>query len=423
MKISGGKEMKRMLVLSLVLALLLAGVSTAMAEKVTISFWYAIGGNAGRVFQEMVEEFNAASDSVFVDAVYTGNYGETAQKVTASLAANTLPDGGLIPAAPLFTGRVGNYLIDEYLRGPKGLDMDDFYDEFWNYNRYDGRIASLPFNNSTPVLFYNKDILTQAGLEPKAPETWDEMVEMATQLKEWAAAQRVRNFTPINMRSQDWMLKAFILQNGGELMNEDYTASLINEPAAVEAIEFWVSLIDQGLMPAGVHDRARDQFIAGNQAFLFDSTAGIGTIAGTVEFDMATAMLPGNKQRAVTLGGAALTMFPSTQEKQDATWEFLSWLLTPENVASWSAKTGYVPVRKSVLESDEIQTLFAEQPYYKAAFEQLEYVVSIEHFWELGALDDYLGQLINNVEYKSLTPQEAADKLVKDLADDIARNE
>lgn len=414
--------MKKVLVFSLVLTLLLAGVSTAFAEKVTISFWYAIGGNAGRVFQEMVEEFNATNDHVFVEAVYTGNYGETAQKVTASLAANTLPNGGLIPATPLFTGRVGNYLIDEYLQGPKGLDLDDFYDEFWNYNKYEGRIASLPFNNSTPVLFYNKDILRQAGLEPKAPETWDELVEMATHLRDWAAKEKVRNFTPINMRNEDWMLKGFILQNGGELMKADYSGSLINEPAAVEAIAFWVSLIDQGLMPAGVHDRARDQFIAGNQAFLFDSTAGIGSISKTVEFDMATAMLPGNKRRAVTLGGAGLTMFPSTPEKQDATWEFLSWLLTPENVVSWSAKTGYVPVRKSALESEEMQKLFEEQPHYKAAFEQLEHVVSIEQFWELGALDDYLRQLISNVEYKSMTPQQAADQLVKDLADDIERN-
>lgn len=205
-------------------------------------------------------------------------------------------------------------------------------------------------------------------------------------------------------------------------MNDHYSAALINEPEAVEAIEFWVSLIDQGLMPAGVHNRARDQFIAGNQAFLFDSTAGIGTIAATVEFDVATAMLPGNKRKAVTLGGAGLTMFPSTPEKQDATWEFLSWLLTPENVVRWSASTGYVPIRKSALESEEIQQLFEEQPYYRAAFEQLEHVVSLEHFWELGALDDYLRTLISNVEYKSMTPQQAADKLVKDLADDFEQN-
>ncbi len=414
--------MKKTLVLSLVLVLLLSGVSTVLANQTTISFWYAIGGNSGRIFQEMVEEFNANNEHIFVDAVYTGNYGETAQKVTAAIAANTLPHGGLIPAAPLFTGRVGNYLIDEYLQGPQGLDMDDFYDEFWIYNMYDGRIASLPFNNSTPVLFYNKDILLQAGLEGRAPDTWDELVEMARHLRDWATSEGLRRFTPINMRSEDWMLKAFILQNGGELVNEDYSAALINEPAAVEAIEFWFSLIDQGLMPAGVHDRAREQFIAGNQAFLFDSTAGIGTIAQTVDFEMATAMLPGQKQRAVTLGGAGLSMFPSTPEEQDATWEFLSWLLTPENVASWSASTGYVPVRKSVLESEEIQTLFEEQPYYKAAFEQLEYVVSIEQFWEIGSMDDYLGQLISNVEHRAMTPQEAADKLVADLADDIERN-
>jgi sn-glycerol 3-phosphate transport system substrate-binding protein len=414
--------MKKAAVLSLVLVLLLVGTSTALAQRINITFWYSLSGNAGRVFQDMVAEFNSSQDRIFVDAVYTGGYGDTAQKVTAALAANTLPEGGLIPAAPLFTGRVGNYLIDEYLRGPKGLDMDDFYDEFWNYNKYDGRIASLPFNNSTPVVFYNKDILRQAGLEPKAPETWDELVEMAIHLRDWAAKERIRNFVPINMRNHDWMLKGFILQNGGQLMNEDYTVCLINQPEAVEAIEFWVSLIDQDLMPAGLHDRARDHFIAGNQAFLFDTTAGIGTIAQTVQFDFGTAMLPGNEVRAVTLGGAGITMFPSTPEKQDATWEFLTWLLEPDNVAKWTVATGYVPVRKSVLESEEIQKLFEEQPYYRAAFEQLQYVVSMEQFWEIGTLDDGLVELISNVEHKAMTPQEAADKLVKDMAEEIERN-
>lgn len=414
--------MKKAAVLSLVLVLLLVGTSTALAQRINITFWYSLSGNAGRVFQDMVAEFNSSQDRIFVDAVYTGGYGDTAQKVTAALAANTLPEGGLIPAAPLFTGRVGNYLIDEYLRGPKGLDMDDFYDEFWNYNKYDGRIASLPFNNSTPVVFYNKDILRQAGLEPKAPETWDELVEMAIHLRDWAAKERIRNFVPINMRNHDWMLKGFILQNGGQLMNEDYTVCLIDQPEAVEAIEFWVSLIDQDLMPAGLHDRARDHFIAGNQAFLFDTTAGIGTIAQTVQFDFGTAMLPGNEVRAVTLGGAGITMFPSTPEKQDATWEFLTWLLEPDNVAKWTVATGYVPVRKSVLESEEIQKLFEEQPYYRAAFEQLQYVVSMEQFWEIGTLDDGLVELISNVEHKAMTPQEAADKLVKDMAEEIERN-
>lgn len=414
--------MKKAAVLSLVLVLLLVGTSTALAQRINITFWYSLSGNAGRVFQDMVAEFNSSQDRIFVDAVYTGGYGDTAQKVTAALAANTLPEGGLIPAAPLFTGRVGNYLIDEYLRGPKGLDMDDFYDEFWNYNKYDGRIASLPFNNSTPVVFYNKDILRQAGLEPKAPETWDELVEMAIHLRDWAAKERIRNFVPINMRNHDWMLKGFILQNGGQLMNEDYTVCLIDQPEAVEAIEFWVSLIDQDLMPAGLHDRARDHFIAGNQAFLFDTTAGIGTIAQTVQFDFGTAMLPGNEVRAVTLGGAGITMFPSTPEKQDATWEFLTWLLEPDNVAKWTVATGYVPVRKSVLESEEIQKLFEEQPYYRAAFEQLQYVVSMEQFWEIGTLDDGLVELISNVEHKAMTPQEAADKLVKDIAEEIERN-
>lgn len=415
--------MRRTLLLTLLIAaLVFAGTVTAMAEKVEISFWYAVGGNSGRVFGEMVEEFNRTSTDVCVNAVYTGSYGETAQKVTASIAADTLPDGGLIPATPLFTGHMGNFIIQEYIDGPDGLDMDDFYPELWEYSMYKGEVASLPFNHSTPVMFYNKDLLREAGVEPVAPNTWDELKTALIAVRDWAKETGRRQVWPINMRNEDWMLKAFILQNGGQLVNGDYSRALINEPLAVEAIEFWMSLIDEGLMPAGAHNRAREQFIAGDLAFLYDTTAGVGTIASTVEFDAATAFLPGNVKRAVTLGGAGLAMFPSTPERQEATWKFLKWLLLPENCIKWSVETGYVPIRKSVLESERIQQLFEEKPMYRAGFEQLEFLEPLEQFWELGAFDEYMRDLISNIEFKAMTPQEAADKFIKDMQIEFERN-
>jgi len=397
--------------------------SMVFSQEVQISFWYPLGGNSGRVFENLVNEFNNTHEEIYVEAIFTGGYGETVQKVMANLAGGDLPEGGLLPAAPLWTGRNDNYLVEKYLNSPEGLDKDDFYSVLWDYNKYDGRICSLPFNNSTPVMFYNKDLMKEIGLGTEPPETWDELKEMATKVKNYAKETgRKGRLWPINMRNEDWMMKAFILQNNGKLMNEDNTQSLVNKPKAVEAISFWSKLIEEDLMPKATHNRARDQFISGNLVFLYDTTGGVGSVANSVDFDFGTAALPGKEKRAVTVGGAGLAMFKSTEEKEKATWTFLKWLLSTENCIEFSKSTGYIPIRKSALNSEEIQNLFKNEPYYQAGFEQLKYAVSYEHFWEMGTFDDYMKDLISNVEQGAKSPQEAADKFVDQMEKEIERN-
>jgi len=406
----------------LVIASLLLPVSGALVaqdslEPITITFWYALGGTSGELLQAMIDEFNETNPyQITVQGTYTGSYGETAQKVMASLESGDLPNGGLIAAGPLWTCREGNYLIEEYISGDEGIDLDAYWPVLWEYNTYEGHICSLPFNNSTMVMYYNKELMAQAGLDPEAPpQTWDELKEQAR-----AVVEAVPGTIGVEVRDEGWWLKALILQNGGQIMNEDSSAPAFASEEGYGAMAFWKSLIDEGLMPAAQHDDSRDLFIAGRVAFLMASTGSIGTVLNGAQFDFGTDLLPGNVSRGATVGGAALVMFPDDEAHELATWRFLKWLISPENSIKWTIGTGYVPITKAAAEAEELVTLYEEQPQYRAGFAQLEFASQYPHFWEMGTLDDLLGQAIEKVELGILTPQEALDEAAAALIEEMS---
>jgi len=392
---------------------------TKEPEPVTITFWYALGGSSGEAFVSLVEDFQKEHPHIIVEATYSGKYGETAQKTMAALASDTLPNGGLIPAGPLWTGREGNFLIDEYVKGADGLDMDDFWPVLWTYNEWEGKIASLPFNNSTLVLYYNKDLMKKAGLDPeKPPETWDELKSMAGQIVE--KAQGETRVWGVDTKSPDWTLKYLIIQAGGSIMNEDASEPRFASEEGYRAMSWWKSLVDEELMPPGQHGSSRDLFIAGNLGFLFSSTGSVGKVKGGAQFEWSTAFCPKDQRYGGTVGGAALCLFPSDKAHQDATWTFLKWLLSTENAVRWTKSTGYVPVRKSALRDSEMQALFDEVPQYRAGFEQLEHALTYPHFWEMGAMDGYLFGAMEKVELGEMGAREALDEAAEKLKADMA---
>lgn len=406
--------------LASLLACLLLGVAGLASAQTTIDFWYAVGGAQGTTLQEMIKEFNATNEyGITVNATFSGSYGDTAQKVMASLAANTLPAGGLVPAGPLWTCREGNYLLEEYMAGPEGLAADYFFSVLLEYNRYDGHLCSLPFNNSTMVMYYNKDLMAQAGLDPQAPpQTWDELVAQAT-----AIVENVPGAIGVEVRDEAWWLKALILQSGGQIVTDDASAPTFQGAPGVQALEFWQSLIADGLMPAGQHDVSRDLFMAGRVGFLMASTASVATVAGGASFDFGTDLLPGNLRRGATVGGAALVMFPSTPEKELATWRLLKFLTSVENSIKFTVATGYVPISPEAAGSPAIQALLQEKPEYAAGFEQLAVSSQYPHFFEMGTMDNLLAGAIEAVELGGKSPSDALNAAAKALIAELDANQ
>jgi sn-glycerol 3-phosphate transport system substrate-binding protein len=406
----------RSLALLLAVALLAFGLLTAGAQQTTITFWYALGGTQGQLVAQLVERFNQTNPyGIRVQATYSGSYGETAQKIVGSLQAGGLPNGGLIAAAPLWTCREGNYLIEQFARGPEGLDIDDFWPVLLDYNRFGDRLCSLPFNNSTLIMYYNKDLMAAAGLDPNSPPaTWAELESMARRI-----VTSQRGTFGVDTANPDWWFKALVLQNGGQIMAADVSAPAFNSAAGYSAMEFWHRLVTNGLMPPAQHGAARDLFIAGRLAFFFGSTGSLEVVGRGARFTWSTAHLPMNQARGLTPGGAALAMFPSTPERELATWRLLRFLTSPEVSIEWTIGTGYVPIRKSIMNAPAIQELFTNRPEFRAGFEQLEHASMYPHFWHMGVLDNILRNALERVELGAATPRRAIDEAAAELVSEM----
>src|SRR5690606_26066235 len=171
------------------LAALVVGMWTlaASAAPVKITFWHALGGEHGEIIADLVAEFNASQDEVLVDAQYQGNYGTLMQKLMAAVAAGD---------PPTLTGSYNNWtsvfidadaitpmarFVNDAQVGLSDDELADFFPAFLEANTWDGGLYSLPFNKSVQVLYYNKDLLDQAGVG--VPRTMDELAHAVREVK------------------------------------------------------------------------------------------------------------------------------------------------------------------------------------------------------------------------------------------------
>lgn len=392
-------------------------------KRLQITIWYPFGGLTGQFFNSLVEEYESTHPQIDIKPVYTGGYSVTARKVITGIFTDILPEGGIIPAAPLFTGRVGNYSIEEFLNRPQGLDQNDFYSVLWDFNKYHNKICSLPFANSTLVLYYNKDLLKKAGFDPRQPpETWRQLEVMANKIAGDHDNDGNIDVWGVVMSNQDWVLKSMIVQNGGQIIDTTGKQPLFNSSQGVEVLSLWLNLVEEKLMPLAMHDRARAQFLGGRAAFLLATSGMVNTFINAANFDFGTAFVPKfneANQYCVTIGGVSLALFPAKPEKEQATWEFFRWLLSREVINQWAVETGYIPIRKSSLQSELIQQLFLDSPQYQAGFEQITFAQTYQHFWQMGGMDEYLRKAIEKVELGVASPQQALDEAAQSLLEDI----
>jgi sn-glycerol 3-phosphate transport system substrate-binding protein len=394
-----------------------------LAEATEITFWYALSGSKGEVFKDLVEEFNDSQDEVYVKAIFSGKYAETAQKLTAAIAADILPNGGVVPAGPIFTGARDNYLILDYIENDPELDMDDFYQAMWDYSKYDGKICAIPYNISTPVMYYNKELFEEAGLDPNSPpQTWEELLEYASKITKDENGDGIPEIWGVDMKDTPWIFKAFLSQNECEIIDESAMDPKFDTPEGYEAAEFWQKLIDEEAMPVGLHDIAEKMFLGGTLGIYLGTSSRIGTWPGNTEFEFGVDYLPAGKIRSIPIGGAVIVLFPYSEEENDATYKFIKWLVEPENVAYFSMNTGYIPIRESALEVPELVEFMEENPMYEVAFEQLKYGFSYWHFNEMGTMDDLIWEALEKIEREIATPEEAMDWVSSELEYEIEVN-
>ena len=401
------------------LVLLLLGVAGAQTQ---ITFYYPVGvsGPLARYIETYVEEFEAAHPDIDVETVFGGNYTENQTKVIAAQRAGTPPDVAVLLSQEL------NTLISLDAVDPLQplIDADpemqaaveDFFPGFMLNSTRDGVIWSLPFQRSTPVLYYNKDAFREAGLDPeKPPTTWDELIEYAEKLTKKNESGQVTQWgvmIPTEDRST-WLLEGLVMQAGGSLYDPEGEGKVatINTPEVKAAIQLKADLAQvHDVSPDGViaWGTVANDFAAGNVAMIYHSTGSLGFIRDNADFEFGTAFLPANTQFGAPTGGGNFYLLKGADPaKRDAALEFIKWMTTPEMAARWSIDSGYVATRESAWETPAMQEYTNQYPQALTARDQLQYAQAELPLYALQEIKDIVSKAEQDIVLGRATADEA----------------
>ena len=386
------KKSKRFLALGLAVVLAAATMLTGCSKDekkeegdgpLHLTFYYPVnvGGDAAKLMEDLCAQYNEENPDVVVEPVYTGNYDDTVTKIQTAIQGGTPPDVFVSLATQRFTmASTGMAMpLDDLIAADEDGEeyIKDFLPGFMEDSYVDGKIYSIPFQRSTEIMYYNKDLFRAAGLDPEQPpKTWDELVEYAQKLTN----DKTKGVgIALNSGSAQWQFTGFCLQNskdGKMLMSEDGKKVYFDTPENVEALQFWLDLQNKyKVMAEGIVQWTDlpTQFLAQEVAMIYHTTGNMANISANADFDFGTCFLPGNRQMGAPTGGGNFYIANGiSEERQKAAWDFIRFMTDTERAAQWSLDTGYVATRQSCFETDMIKNYYEELPQAKVAYEQIE---------------------------------------------------
>ncbi|AZO96403.1 ABC transporter substrate-binding protein [Halocella sp. SP3-1] len=379
------KLTRLLLIFSIMFVILLGNISITYA-KTELDFYYPVGvaGPLAKVISGMVDEFNNLYPDIEVTPIYAGNYDDTMQKVQTAVMSGTPPDLAVLEISELHTMISMNATIslDKYIQQEEAGFLEQYFAAFLENGQYESKQYTIPFQRSTPVLYWNKeyfaekaDELRAAGLDPDSPpESWDELIGYGKVLTD---RQKNKWGLIIPGGWNDWILEGFARQNNAQLMNNLGTKVYFNDDKVLEAVQLWYDMANKyKVMPPQVRTWAGSpaDFVGGASAMLYNSTGALTYIKKSAPFDFGVAFMPKNKRYGAAVGGGDFHIFRGiSKEKQDAAWEFIKFMTLPENAGHWSRESGYIAVRKESWELPVMKDYIKAVPEMLVAKEQLKY--------------------------------------------------
>lgn len=375
--------------LALVLSLTGCGAqNNAPAEgkkPVKIVFWYSLGGKIAETTKKMVDEFNRTHPDIQVEAVYQGSYDDAINKLKQSIQSKNTPH--VMQVYDIGT----RFMVDSKAVVPvqkwidaEKMDMTTFEPNIMAYYTVDNKLYSMPFNTSTPILYYNKDMFKAAGLDPEQPpRTFEQLTDAARKLTLKDDAGKTTR-PGIALAIYGWFFEQFLATqnalyaNNGNGRDGRATAVAFDGAAGEKTLQWWKDMVDEGIAANMGRKTADTQkaFIAGQTAMTVDSTAVLADIMSGVngKFAVGTAFLPrpAGADGGVIIGGGSLWLLaghPAEEEK--AAWEFIKFMTSPRQQAFWHINTGYFPVTKLAYDDPDLKKYEEQYPQFKVAVEQL----------------------------------------------------
>ena len=356
-----------------------AAVAAAFAApaqaQVEIQWWHSMGGALGTAVNEVADKFNASQKEYKVNTVYKGSYPESMTAAIAAFRAKNPPHivqvfevgtatmmaakGAIVPVATVMSDAKEPFDPKAYLPTVTGY-----------YTDLKGNMLSFPFNSSTVMFYINHDAFKKAGLEPKAPKTWKELVAAAEKLKasgqqcvyttSWPSWMHIENFSawhnvPIGTK-----------QNGMAGFDAQFS---INSPLHVRHVAMLSDMSKKGLFTyAGRTNQGDAKFSSGECAMFSGSAGAQAGIKKAAKFDWSINFIPyhddvkGAPQNSI-IGGASLWVMGGKKPAEyKGVAKFMAFLSKPEIQMQWHTSTGYVPITQASYDLTRKSGFYAKNP-------------------------------------------------------------
>ncbi|WP_300062602.1 extracellular solute-binding protein [uncultured Roseobacter sp.] len=357
--------------------------ATASFAETEITFWHAMGGQLGETVNQVAKDFNASQDEYKITPVFKGSYEETLTAGIAAFRAGEQPNiiqvfdagaatvigaaGAVIPVEDLLEQNKLDFDINDYIAGVR-----------YFYADADGKMIGMPFNSSTPILYYNQDALDAAGVT--APKTWEEFAETT------GPALKEAGYIPLSQSHLPWIFtENFFSRHNLQFASNDNgytgldTQIMVNHPAIRAHFQALTDWKEAGLFEwygTGWSDN-QDPFESGQVAMWLGSSGSFGGIQDRVDFNFSATMLP--YWEAVTteptqtfIGGAALFAMSGHDEAENAAAAaFFDFLASADTQVMWHKETGYVPITTAAYELAAEQGHYEEFPAAEVGIQQL----------------------------------------------------
>jgi sn-glycerol 3-phosphate transport system substrate-binding protein len=361
------------------------GFSSPVFAVTQIMWWHAMSGELGRQLEKLAADFNASQSEYRVVPTYKGNYAETVAAAIFAFRSRSQP--AIVQVSEIGTGTMmaakgAIYPVFELMRDQQEPFSPNSYLPAVSgyYADVAGNMLSFPFNASTPILYYNKTMFRDAGLDPEVPpKTWPELGQAAKRLRErgaacgfttsWPSWVHIENFSafhnlPLATRTNGFDgLDAVLIFNNQSVVR--HVAQLADWQAT--------KIFDYG----GRGQSAEPRFQNGECGIFIGSSATRADIEARSKFEVGYGMMPywpdvaGAPQNSV-IGGATLWVLrerPGAEYKGVA--KFFGFLSKPEVQAAWHQNTGYLPITRAAFDLTRAQGFYDRHPGASIAIEQI----------------------------------------------------
>ena len=356
---------------------------------VTIWYYWETEGHQ-KALGHILEEFNNSQDDITVEAKYVP-FADFKKQLSVGASADELPDLVILDnpdhaayaAMGIFADITDKFDVSNYYEGPV------------NSCTLDGKLYGVPFGSNDLVLFYNEDMLKEAGCE--VPTTWDELLEAAKA----TTTDTVSGFAHCALQNEEGTFNflPWVWSTGA-------TSYEIDSEGGIKALQFEKDLVDSGAMTKEAINWTQGdtmhQFIAGNLAMMINGTWQIPTMREEVpDLKWNVAPIPQDKEQASGLGGENYAVIAGGNE--DAAIEFLKYATSPETCLYMMNAMGYISADSTIaegqFEGDEVYQVFVDEMQYAHARGPLP---------EWPSISDAISLAFNKVITGESSPEDAA---------------